>query len=309
MNSLSVTLIILLLCNISFMKVNAETKLETPLTENILFSSHTEAYRQGMSGFHANRMDIALPALEYAAKGELHQAQLWLARIYLYGLKGASQDHLKAFKYYQLLADSLAEIHPFSPFAKVSSEAFVTLGNYYSIGIPGFKEPNDEEAVRMYHHAASYFQDPYGQYYLAMMYLKGNGVQKNTQRAVRWLLNAARKNHPGSQAVLGEILWLGQDFKQNKAKGLAFLKLAKRNVVSKNNQWILNLYQKISGQANRQVQGQANQLVKRWDDRFGSERIVVGDNITPYGRDYIEPSLNSSGPRFRPVGARMFGTR
>lgn len=273
------------------------------------FSSIAGAYQQGMAGFRAGRIEIALPALEYAAEGNLWQAQLWLARINLFGLKGAKQNHVKAFKYYQILADRLAEIHPLDPHARVAAEAFVTLGNYYSIGIPGLRKPNDEEAARMYHHAASYFQDPYGQYYLALLYLEGKGVKRNVGQAVNWFVNAARKNHAGSQARLGEVLWYGKQYKRNQPLGLAFVKLARRNVVSKNNQWILDIHDKIVGQASPELHLQADNLVKRWDERFGANRLVAGDNIMPYGRNYIEPSYGSVGGHFRPVGTDLQNTQ
>jgi uncharacterized protein len=209
------------------------------------YTSATDAYRLGVSTIKAGKVSAALPALEYAAKHGVLGAELKLARIYATGRDGVGEDDGKAFTYYRAIADQYADINPSSPVAQYVGEAFVALGHYHLDGIPAMPLPaNPAYAADLFRHAASYFGNADAQYDLALLYLKGEGVDKDVGLAVNWLAMAAKKQHEAAQATLGELLWRGTEVRQREARGLALITLAHENAKAggKEPKWIADLY-------------------------------------------------------------------
>ena len=209
------------------------------------YASATDAYRQGVSTIKAGKVSAALPALEYAAKHGVLGAELKLARIYSAGRDDVAEDDAKAFTYYRAIADQYADINPSSPVAPYVGEAFVALGQYHLDGIAAMPlAANAAYAADLFRHAASYFGNADAQYDLALLYLKGEGVEKDVGLAVNWLAMAAKKQHVAAQATLGEILWRGTEVRQREARGLALITLAHENAKAsgKEPKWVGDLY-------------------------------------------------------------------
>ncbi|MGE5260202.1 MAG: tetratricopeptide repeat protein [Actinomycetota bacterium] len=209
------------------------------------YVSATDAYRQGVNTIKAGKTSAALPALEYAAKHGVLGAELKLARIYSTGRDDVAEDDAKAYTYYRAIADQYADINSSSPVAKYVGEAFVELGQYHLDGIPAMPlHPNPTYAADLFRHAASYFGNADAQYDLALLYLKGEGVEKDSGLAVNWLAMAAKKQHVAAQATLGELLWRGTEVRQREARGLALITLAHENAKAggKEPKWIADLY-------------------------------------------------------------------
>jgi TPR repeat protein len=209
------------------------------------YTSATDAYRQGVNTIKAGKVSAALPALEYAAKHGVLGAELKLARIYSTGRGDVAEDDAKAYTYYRAIADQYADINPSSPVAKYVGEAFVELGQYHLDGIPAMPlRSNPTYAADLFRHAASYFGNADAQYDLALLYLKGDGVEKDVGLAINWLAMASKKQHVAAQATLGELLWRGTEVRQREARGLALITLAHENAKAdgKEPKWIADLY-------------------------------------------------------------------
>jgi len=227
------------------------------------YPSATEAYRQGASFMKSGEMASAVPALEYAATRGVLGAQLKLARLYAKG-QDVPKDDAKAFYYYQHIADQYADIQPSSPIAPYVGEAFCALGRYYVGGIPAVPlHPDPVYAVGLFRHAGAYFGDADAQYQLGRLYLAGSGVEKNETIAANWLAMAARKQHPGAQAVLGDMLWRGEGVSQRQVRGLALLMLANENAKTSADdaEWIGQRYQETVALADKSTRKQAEALL------------------------------------------------
>jgi TPR repeat protein len=236
------------------------------------YPSATEAYRQGANALKAGSGVAAVPALEYAARYGVLGAQVKLARAYAAG-RDVPKDDVKAFAYFEQIADSQADISPSSPIAKYAAEAFVALGQYYLDGIPAKPlAPNPDYAADLFRHAASYFGSAEAQYRLARLYMNGTGVEKNIGLAVNWLAIAAKKQHAAAQATLGEILWRGEAVRERRARGLALIILARENAKSdaKEAQWIGSLYDEVLSKSDKGVRKDAEALLP-----------VLGDSKPP----------------------------
>jgi hypothetical protein len=233
---------------------SASALMPTSLGEAM--KSATEALRSGAKA-------QAVISLEYAAEHGHSYAQWKLGRMFADG-DGVQRDELKAFNYFQKLADSYADDNPASPRARFVSNAFVALGNYYLEGIPNTSvTPSPELARRMFGHAASYFGDPEAQYQLASLYLNGNGVARDPKRAVPWLVLASNKGHYRAQAVLGRIMFYGEHGIRQRAAGLMWLTVACDGPGAKE-PWITELRETAVKQATDDERALALILLKRW---------------------------------------------
>jgi hypothetical protein len=220
------------------------------------FKSATEALRTG-------EKTRAVSSLQYAAEHG-HAVALWqLGRMYADG-DGVPRDDYRAFEYFQKFADGHADENPAVPRARFVANAFVALGQYYLEGIPNTAvAPSPELARRMFAHAASYFGDPEAQYQLAMLYVDGNGVQRDAKRAIPWLVLAANKGHYKSQALLGRILFRGEHGIRQRASGLMWLTVACDGPGAKV-PWIAELRETAFKQANDDERAMALIMLRRW---------------------------------------------
>ena len=113
------------------------------------------------------------------------------------------------------------------PQARFVANAFVQLGHYYLEGIPNTDVKADPDRAReMFAYAASYFGDADAQYNLARMYLDGVGGARSAPGGA--LAQARRQQGPvQAQALLGHMLFEGENVPRQAARGLMWLTLAR----------------------------------------------------------------------------------
>jgi hypothetical protein len=207
-----------------------------------------DAIRSGAQALRDGRTDQAVTSLEYAAEQGAPGAMWKLGRMYADG-DGVGQNKLRAFEYFKNLTKAHADDPPGTPQARFVASAFVALGHFYLEGIPDTQVRADPVMAReMFHYAASYFRDPEAQFFLARIYLDGNGISKDARQASRWFRLAADKGHRGAQALLGSMLFRGQGIQRQAAMGLAWLTIAKEGA-SADDAWIADTYKSAFAQA------------------------------------------------------------
>ncbi len=206
----------------------------------------------------------SLTSLQYAAEGGHPIAQWKLGRMYADG-NGVTQDDLRAFEYFSRIANAHAEDSPSAPQAAIVANAFVALGRYYLNGIPNSKVKADQERAReMFSYAASYFGNADAQYDLARLYLKGAGASRDDFRyGARWLGLAAQKGQHQAQAMLGQMLFNGDQLPRQAARGLMWLTLARDNAAP-DEAWIKESYNKAIAKASEDDRAMALQMLEHW---------------------------------------------
>jgi uncharacterized protein len=208
--------------------------------------------------------DTALTSLQYAAEGGHPVAQWKLGRMYADG-DGVTQDDLRAFEYFSRIANAHAEDSPSAPQAAIVANAFVALGRYYLNGIPNSKIKSDPDRAReMFSYAASYFGNADAQYDLARLYLKSAGSSRDDFRyGARWLGLAAQKGQHQAQAMLGQMLFNGDQLPRQAARGLMWLTLA-RDSAAPDETWIKESYNKAIAKASDDDRAMALQMLEHW---------------------------------------------
>ena len=145
------------------------------------------------------------------------------------------------------------------------ANAFVALGRYYLNGIPNSKIKVDRERAReMFSYAASYFGNADAQYDLARLYLKNAGTSRDDFRyGARWLGLAAQKGQHQAQALLGQMLFNGDQLPRQAARGLMWLTLA-RDSAAPDETWIKESYNKAIAKASEDDRAMALQMLEHW---------------------------------------------
>ena len=207
--------------------------------------------------------DTSLTSLQYAAEGGHPVAQWKLGRMYANG-DGVTQDDLRAFEYFSRIANAHAEDSPSAPQSAIVANAFVALGRYYLNGIPNSTIKSDPERAReMFSYAASYFGNADAQYDLARLYLRGVGTSRDDFRyGARWLGLAAQKGQHEAQALLGQMLFNGDQLPRQAARGLMWLTLARDGAPDET--WIKDSYNKAISKASEDDRAMALQMLEHW---------------------------------------------
>ena len=208
--------------------------------------------------------DTSLTSLQYAAEGGHPVAQWKLGRMYADG-DGVTQDDQRAFEYFSRIANAHAEDSPSAPQAAIVANAFVALGRYYLNGIPNSKiKPDPDRAREMFSYAASYFGNADAQYDLARLYFKGVGSSRDDFRyGARWLGLAAQKGQHQAQALLGQMLFNGDQLPRQAARGLMWLTLA-RDSAAPDETWIKESYNRAIAKASEDDRAMARQMLEHW---------------------------------------------
>jgi uncharacterized protein len=222
-----------------------------------------EAFRSGTQALRAGNTERAVNELEYAADQGMPAAQWKLGRMYADG-DGVQKNTLRAFEYFSRLTRAHGDDVPGTPQARFVANAFVSLGQYYLEGIPNSTvKPDPERAREMYWYAASYFADPDAQYNLGRLYLDRNAGARDPRQAAKWLGLAAKKGQYQAQALLGAMLFKGDDLSRQAALGLFWLTLAK-DAAGPGETWITETYSSAFAHATEGERTMAYRYLENW---------------------------------------------
>ncbi|OYX13672.1 MAG: transcriptional regulator [Rhizobiales bacterium 32-66-8] len=224
-----------------------------------------EAFRTGAQALRLGETAKGVDALRYAADQGHPAAQWKLARMYADG-EGVKRDDAKAFDYYSRIANTHAEDYPGTAQARFVASAFVALGSYYLAGIPNSAIRRDPGRARdMYFYAASYFGDPDAQFRLGKLYMEGTGVARDPRQAARWLILSSQKGQYEAQAMLGSMLFRGDEgIGRQGARGLMWLTLARDSAAGPEDKWIVDLYEYAFSEATPDERAAALKYLEQW---------------------------------------------
>ncbi len=234
-----------------------------PLVGNARPATPFEAFRSGTQALRAGNTAQAVNELEYAADQGMPAAQWKLGRMYADG-EGVQKNTLRAFEYFSRLTKAHGDDAPGSPQAPFVANAFLSLGQYYLAGIPNSAvKPDSERAREMFWYAASYFGDQDAQYNLGRLYLDRNAGGRDPRQAAKWLGLAAKKGQYQAQALLGAMLFKGDDVSRQAALGLFWLTLAKDGA-RLDEAWIAETYSNAFAQATDNERTMAYKYLENW---------------------------------------------
>ena len=274
---------------------------------SVTYTSPQAAYEHGMGALKSGHLEQALPALEHAASQGMFLAQFYLARIFADNT-GNYTDHAKAYMLYQRIADEHADIDPdYDQRAPFVARAFTALARYLTNGLTEIGlRPNPHRAAEYLHHAATFFNDQDAQFELAKLYLKGEGVQEDTKRAVHWLSVLTEKGHAPAQAFLADLYWRGKHVPQDQMRGLALITVALEHAPAHERIWIEDIHQVIFCGAGIGARREADGLVASWRQIYGRRPVAVIDRhgLAPLQIGPVRTCSNGEQVRPMPTSAQ-----
>lgn len=234
------------------------------------FSSPSEALRQGVSAYQGGYYELAIPALEYAAKSDNLIPNYYLAKIYQDN-SGDQTDHAKAYRLFEKIADEYLDLDPDDdPRASYVGKSLTALAIYVLHGLPEIGlAPDPERAVFYLKNASTTFNDEDAQFELAKLQLKGEGVETNVALGRHWLSILSQNGHAGAQAFFADLLWRGKHVDPDPARALALIAVAVGNASPQDRMWIDDIYQNIFCGAGEGTRKQATGIVAQWGNRYG----------------------------------------
>jgi len=221
-----------------------------------------EAFRSGAQALRQGKTEQAVTELEYAAEQGVPGAIWKLGRMYADG-DGVKMNNARAYEYFRRLTATHGDDSAGTPNARYLANAFVTLGLYHLDGIPGTLKADPNVAREMFRYAAAYFADPEAQYHLGRLYLLGKGAPKDAIQAARWLRLSANKGDHRAQALLGSMLFKGEDVSRQAALGLFWLIMAK-DAATPDETWITDMYTSALAQASDTERAMARKYLEDW---------------------------------------------
>jgi TPR repeat protein len=221
-----------------------------------------EAFRSGTQALRQGKTEQGLTELEYAAEQGVPGAIWKLGRIYADG-DGVKMNKARAYDYFRRLTTMHGDDSAGTPNARYLANAFVTLGLYHLDGIPGTLKADANVAREMFRYAAAYYADPEAQYYLGRLYLLGKGPSKDAIQAARWLRLSANKGDHRAQALLGGMLFKGEEVSRQAALGLFWLIVAK-DAAGPDETWITEMYTSALAQASDSERATARKYLEDW---------------------------------------------
>lgn len=234
-------------------------------------ASAEDAFRAGTRLYYAGDRKAALEQLRKAAENGHPLAQWKLGKIYQSG-DGVPVNDTKAFDYYRQVVDNHSDESRGTPQAAFVASAFVALGTYYAKGIDNSAiKPNVARARELYTYAASIFGDTEAQYKLGRLYLDPSSNDRDPKQAARWLTVAAKKGHSGAQALLGQLLFAGDDdLPRMPTKGLMWLTIARANAHDGQDDWIRDAQEQAFSVASEQERRRGVADAQTWIARGGN---------------------------------------
>jgi hypothetical protein len=292
------------------------------LAQTATFSSPREALRQGVSAYQGGYYELAMPALDYAAKNDEFIASYYLAKIYQ-DSTGPYTDHAKAYSLFETIADEHLDADPDDPRAQYVGRALTALAGYVLRGLPEIGlAPDAERAVFYLKNASTTFNDEDAQFELAKLQLKGEGVETNVALGRHWLSVLSQNGHAGAQAFFADLLWRGKHVEPDPARALALIAVAVDNAPPQDVMWIEDIYQNIFCGAAEGTRRQATGIVAQWGNRYGRKpteqrdrsglaQLTVGPVRTCKNGelvDVIAPRTGVVAPQVPPARTFNYGT-
>ncbi len=171
----------------------------------------------------------------------------------------------KACNYYIRATERAGKFDRFHPEAKRLAVAFRRAADCFleGVGTPeGIKDVN--MAGNLLFHSGVILEDAESLFKLGKLFLSADGIGPNLGMATRFLENAARKQYPPAQALLGSMMWEGKVTKHRPVAGLALLILGKERTQAKDRAWITSLHDEAILTAPKDVEREARLLVEKW---------------------------------------------
>jgi TPR repeat protein len=198
-------------------------------------------------------------------------AYWYLGHMYRTGL-GVQVDHAIAYSYYSRVAEAYDPDEEEPNRLRIMVDGQLRVAQYQQKGLPDAGiAANPSTAARTYLRLASTYGHPGAQYALGVMSIRGEGVKKNPQQGLKWLMAAARKRHPEAEAYLGNLYWDGKIVRRDETRALMWYILARDSARPEENPSIFERAEELRSRVSEEVRLEADARARVWADQYPVE--------------------------------------
>ena len=223
------------------------------------------AYREG-------RYKRAMRFFRKASEDGNIVADWYLGHMYAQG-RGVPRDDATAYTYYARVADHYDPDERDKKRLRIIVDAMLRIADYQRTGVStaGIKS-NATAAMRTYMKLATVYGHPAALYALGVMNISGQGVKKNPQQGLKWLMAAARKRHAPAEAYLGELYLEGKIVRADRTRALMWYMLARQSARPEENPEIYDRALQIEANTEDDERIEAEARARVWDGQYPTSR-------------------------------------
>lgn len=205
-------------------------------------------------------------------------ADWYLGHMYGQGI-GVPRDDAMAYSYYTRVADHYDPEETDPNRLKITVDAMVRLADYQRTGaVNAGIQPDPRAAAQNYLKIATAYGHPAAQFALGVMSIRGEGVKKNPQQGLKWLMAAARKRYAPAEAYLGDLYWSGQIVNGDRTRAVMWYILARGSARPDENPEIYARAQQIEDSVGEDERIEAEARAKVWEEQYPAEKVkAAGD--------------------------------
>lgn len=205
-------------------------------------------------------------------------ADWYLGHMYSQGV-GVPRDDAMAYSYYVRVADHYDPDETDPKRLRITVDAMVRLADYQRTGaVNAGIQPDPRAAAQNYLKIATTYGHPAAQYALGVMTIKGEGVKKNPQQGLKWLMAAARKRYAPAEAYLGDLYWSGQIVNADRTRAVMWYILAQGSSRPDENPEIFARAKQIEASVGPDERIEAEARARVWEERYPAEKVkAAGD--------------------------------
>ncbi len=195
-------------------------------------------------------------------------ADWYLGHMYRLG-RGVPVNHSIAYTYYSRVAEAYDSDEADKNRLRIAVDSQLWLAQYQRVGVKDAGIPADSaRAARTFLRLASNYGHPIAMFALGQMNLAGEGVQKNPQQGLKWLMAAARKRNPDAEAMLGDIYEKGEIVRADETRSLMWYLLATENATESEHQHVFIRAKQKTQEASDDVRLEADARARVWAEQF-----------------------------------------
>ena len=232
----------------------------------------TDDLKKAKKAYKSGNYDRALRLFRRASDDGNIVADWYLGHMHRMG-RGGERDDAVAYSYYSRVAENYDPDEKDQDRLRITVDAMVRIADYRRTGVAsaGIAQ-NPANAAQSYLKIATTYGHPAAQYALGVMSLSGQGLRKNPQQGLKWLIAAARKRHPLAEAHLGELYLEGKLVRQDGTRALMWYILATKSARKSEYPEIFDRHDELEGLASMEERLEAEARARDWDDQYPAER-------------------------------------
>lgn len=228
----------------------------------------TDDLKKAKRAYRNGNYDRAVKLFRRASDDGNIVADWYLGHMYRQG-RGVPRDDARAFTYYTRVAEHYDPDEGDQNRIRIVVDAMVRLADYQRMGaVNAGLQPNPQAAARSYLKIATAYGHPAAHFALGVMSIKGQGMKKNPQQGLKWLMAAARKRYAPAEAYLGELYWEGKLVRGDRTRAVMWYMLARQSARQEENPEIFDRALQLEANVGQDELIEAEARASVWNEQY-----------------------------------------